>query len=422
MSIRAINWSMDQRTDGPSAQSVLFIIADAASEHGVCRHADPDHIALRSRQSRATVFRRLEELQRVGLLTRFTHHLDDGRRQYEVRLKLDLHVNYKVDKYRTIRLLDDDDHLVREIPYDGNADDGGESQIETQGESQFETEPVSPVRLSESQSCDPLKDPTKHQDSPQSPSLQPGETQGHSMEEPASHEAEEALRRFKTEYPHPSNRPEQVRRLVLALSVQEREQLIRGAMGVAACRAKNPKLAVVDPAKFAAKPGLWAEYEAWAPERLALSQSPRLDVSSEAGQAILVLHRIAAAPKPLILGGVMRVKIDPPPSVLALARFMRAGGSVDVSTWQFLDGKSREAAAWSHFSYDHIDRWPRNEDRWFSDAFPGGSTVATNGGEKRRGFLVPWLWPPRKDGSTGPPSGELNDDDIDAFTDMGTTR
>src|SRR4051812_33745602 len=49
MSIAAINWAMEQKTDGPSAQSVLFIIADRASEFGVCRHADPDTIAEKTR-------------------------------------------------------------------------------------------------------------------------------------------------------------------------------------------------------------------------------------------------------------------------------------------------------------------------------------------------------------------------------------
>src|SRR5262245_9024565 len=90
-----MNWAMQQvRTDGPSAQIVLYVIADVANEHGVSLHADPDYLVERTRQSRATVFRRLDELERMGVLTRFTRHNDDGRRRYEIRLNLDRTIDY----------------------------------------------------------------------------------------------------------------------------------------------------------------------------------------------------------------------------------------------------------------------------------------------------------------------------------------
>jgi hypothetical protein len=140
-----MNWAMGARTDGVSAQCVLFVVADTANEHGVSVHADPDYIAARTRQSRATVFRRLRELEAVGALTRLKRFRDDGAPMYEIKLNLDA-----------------------TIDYDAPPDDGGtpqdieaESQIETPPQSQIETPKVSPVRQAESHSCD-SKSPSKN--------------------------------------------------------------------------------------------------------------------------------------------------------------------------------------------------------------------------------------------------------------------
>jgi DNA-binding Lrp family transcriptional regulator len=153
MSIRAMNWAMAARTDGVSAQCVLYIVADTANEHGVSIHADPDYIATRTRQSRATVFRRLKELEAAGALTRFKRFRDDGAPVYEIRLHLDVDVDYDA--------VPDDDGSAQDIE--------SESQIETQSGSQPETGKVSPVRQAESHSCD-SKSPSKNpKDSPQAP-------------------------------------------------------------------------------------------------------------------------------------------------------------------------------------------------------------------------------------------------------------
>lgn len=187
MSIVAMNWAMQQRPDGPSAQVVLLVIADRANERGICRHADPDDIAEISRQSRATVFRRLDELERVGLLTRFLRHGERGEREYEIRLNLDARVEYELVQdretgRRVIRLRDAAGENEREIVLRGGADERAteadegaaqpESQFETVVESQIETERVSPVRLGESHSCDSHKSPSKNP-SPTPASMRP---------------------------------------------------------------------------------------------------------------------------------------------------------------------------------------------------------------------------------------------------------
>lgn len=93
MSIRCTKWAQDQRLDNPSAQIVLYVIADFADEDGMSwpRLAT---IATLSRQSRSSVKRRLREMQALGLLTRNKRHLDSGRRTTdELRLQLDKFVS-----------------------------------------------------------------------------------------------------------------------------------------------------------------------------------------------------------------------------------------------------------------------------------------------------------------------------------------
>ena len=138
MAINVMNWAMHQcRCDGPSAQIVLYVIADTANERGISVHADPQYLVERTRQSRATVFRRLDELEREGAITRYIRRRRNGSQMYEIHC-----------------------HLNRRIDYGGPDDDcGGESHGET---GQIETQ-VSPVRLPKSHSCD-SKSPSKSPD------------------------------------------------------------------------------------------------------------------------------------------------------------------------------------------------------------------------------------------------------------------
>lgn len=125
-----MNWAMGARTDGVSAQCVLFVVADTANEHGVSIHADPDYIAARTRQSRATVFRRLKELEAAGALTRFKRFREDGAPVYEIRL-----------------------NLAVDIDYDSVPDDDG-SAPDVEADSQIETPPSLTLRHPKSHRCD----------------------------------------------------------------------------------------------------------------------------------------------------------------------------------------------------------------------------------------------------------------------------
>lgn len=235
MSIAAVKWAMDQRTDGPSAQSVLFVVADRSNEHGVCRHADPDTIAELTRQSRATVFRRLEELERVGLLVRFTRHLDDGRREYEVRLSTKEFINYKVDKHRNIILYAHSDDKcesapLKILPCEGasSPEVDAESQIETHPESQDETGQVSPVRLGESHSCDSQKSPSKNPSSKKEDSPPTPPTGG---DQAMRDDLEKTIGPFASGYPIPISNLERTLAIWSSMSEAERSDATLGAKG-----------------------------------------------------------------------------------------------------------------------------------------------------------------------------------------------
>lgn len=88
MSARASAWAHDQRADSPSAQCVLLVLADDADVFGVSRMS-PDDLAERTRQTRATVKRRLRELSAASALTHERHGKGEEPATYETRLCLD---------------------------------------------------------------------------------------------------------------------------------------------------------------------------------------------------------------------------------------------------------------------------------------------------------------------------------------------
>lgn len=168
MSIATMNWALTQRLESAAQQSLLYVIADSADPNGVTRHCDPDYMAIHSRMSRASMFRRLAEMEAFGLLTRRKFYTESGAPRYEISLNLDVQVNLPL---KTRRKGDDDD--------DGEGGDGQrpsddreqqeyvatekpESHPETlpPPESHHaETGTVSPVRPTQSHSCDSISPP-----------------------------------------------------------------------------------------------------------------------------------------------------------------------------------------------------------------------------------------------------------------------
>ena len=374
MSIRAANWALNQLTDGPSAQAVLFTIADAANEHGICRHADPDYIAQKSRQSRATVFRRLEELERVGLLSRFVRHLENGSRRYEIRLCLDVAVNYQVDRTRTVRLFSLEDlrcegEPIRVLPFSGEGSLDPSSEASTEPENlppdeevpatdqyQIETHPVAPMRLAESHSCDSqeslLKNPSKNP-SPQSPP-EPANDAG----PPYDPTFETSWIEFKKGYPIEIVDIRRTRSLIAALSADERERLVHAARGYRRF-VEGQRRRALDAHRFIAN-GTWEGFvdsgKALAPPRsAAAASSDRVWIApgSAEFEAFELCHKIAGR-APLPTAGVW-IPGPLPKGAAALSALTRrnAAGQIDLTGWVIWQDGTPQFAAWS----GRVEEW-----------------------------------------------------------------
>jgi hypothetical protein len=168
MSIAAMNWALSQRLETHQQQILLYVIADSADPSGITRHCDPDYMVDRTRLSRATMFRRLAELEEIGALSRRKYYTESGTPRYEIRLNLEVRIDVPI---RTRKSGDD------EASADGEDDAANrpESQAETLvgPESHSETlvadTKVSPVRLPQSHSCDYISPPMSERLPPNPP-------------------------------------------------------------------------------------------------------------------------------------------------------------------------------------------------------------------------------------------------------------
>lgn len=90
MSWNVVAWANDQPTESPSSHLVLVQLANIAGQDGVVRFLDVDYLARVSKQSRRSVFRRLGEFERAGVLTReIVSHTCEGRPVTGAKLHLD---------------------------------------------------------------------------------------------------------------------------------------------------------------------------------------------------------------------------------------------------------------------------------------------------------------------------------------------
>jgi hypothetical protein len=389
MSIVAMNWAMKQRTDSPSAQIVLFTIADRADEHGVCRHADPDTIAEITRQSRATIFRRLEELERAGTLSRFTRHLDDGRRKYEIRLQTTVFVNYRVNKERDIVHLDDDGQTISTVPFGGEPQDADAgSQSETHPQSQIATQPVAPVRPDESQSCDPHKTPSKSpEDSPKPPKMGALNEQSGNVPEEENWPHAESWVRLEAAWGDPILHQQLCRGIWQTFTDAERQRFLRVIRGYLAWRLQQRTV----PNRCNLQK-LMREIDAWPGYEKLAGPDPTLRTfyleSSEEHRALDVIAAVLGILGPEIkfddhhgVRGFWRAKPLRPDQV-AMVLF----ADKPKEQWTKIEASTPPFYAWADRYFE-----------WF--------------GKRYSDFRVPCLFPPRKDGSfpqpkedtTGPP-------------------
>ncbi|WP_168204662.1 MarR family transcriptional regulator [Tardiphaga sp. vice304] len=229
MSIAAMNWALQQRLESHQQQILMYVITDSCDAAGVTRHCDPTYLADHARMTRATMFRRLAELEKLGLLSRFKFYSDRGAPIYEIRVNYGVVIDMPIKGRRTA---DDDDAEHDESDDTGTADGELNDRPKSHSETLVEPTKVSPRASPESHCCDSISPPL-------SKNLPPTPLRGASL---SKIEVEQGEKRdglfaaFRTAYPLASIAldPGPAREELDALSVEDAEWAISSAPHYAA--------------------------------------------------------------------------------------------------------------------------------------------------------------------------------------------
>lgn len=394
MSIRAMNWAMDQATGDPRSQCLLYVIADCASPDGVA-WPSIKYMAAKSQQSKATVQRRLKELEEIGAVARFPRWEDEdgkvnsegrGRRTSdEIRLLLD----------RSIVIRNDDEGTEESAAPPSQADTGG---------LQADTGPVAQLSDGPPSHCgDPyMNRNSEPEDSPPNPPSGGDATQIEI----------EGWQDFKSAFESdgdPIVRVSLAQQLFAALKPDERSRVTLSAKGLIAWRHRQKKPPSKPSAQtFIREIGAWATWEKHAPPDPVACEPPIFVAEdSEDWQALRVLAAIRNEPELRALAldhgrGLMLKALRP--AVKALAQF--AGDQIDTSAWKIFEEGTQQCGAWCEFARMR----PHNVDTGETRVMQVGSKIYNDWQVKVVGVRVPCEWPPRKDGtlSTAGPKHESN--------------
>jgi hypothetical protein len=386
MSIAAMNWALSQRLETHQQQILLYVIADSADPSGVTRHCDPDYMVDRTRLSRATMFRRLAELEEIGALSRRKYYTESGMPRYEIRLNLEVRIDVPI---RTRKSGDD------EASPDGEEEAAirPESQPETLvgPESHSETlvadTKVSPVRLPQSHSCDYISPPMSEGLPPNPP---PGGVR--SKKEVEQSERREAVwGLFKASYPGIASMDQQEARAELdELSIEDAEWAVSVCSAYDAERRKlrkQPKNAHIWLRK-----GMFRNY-------------PKVEIRAPPSEGLWIAE---GSDEDLALNFIRRLVRLP-------SRFVRTVDGVRGYWHKF--GVGPDLIAMLTFAKDVPLRWPKVErgtahyaawqrrfEEWIGQPAPlePGATA----------LHVPTPWPPKKDGTIYADNG-YPDNDLD---------
>ena len=163
-------------------------------------------------------------------------------------------------------------------------------------------------------------------------------------------------------------------------------------------RAADPRRRAVKDAHRWVAAGMWQGYVHAGDKAEIASIATKVATTSDTGKAWATLHRIAHAPEPLSNSGFYYLQKPLSDRVQALAN------APPTSEWLFISAEQEnQCGAWRSFLASEMQNLVRPELVWTRN--PGG----------RPGFMAPWPWPPRKDGtlSTAPPP--VSDRDLQDF-------
>jgi hypothetical protein len=370
MSIRAMNWAMDQATGDPRSQCLLYVIADCANPDGVA-WPSVKYMAAKSQQSKATTQRRLKELEEMGAIARFPRWEDEdgkvnlegrGRRTSdEIRCLLD----HKVDRSQP-------DH-DGEVSADETS--APPSQPDTPP-SQADTPPVAQLCDGPPSHCSgPYRNRNSEpKDSPPNPP--PG----------GVGPAPDGWKEFEEAYPGPILRQSYARNAFTALNAIERELATKAARGYGLwIKAQRKPPNVLGAHLFLKERDAWGQY---VEQSETVSQRRSVPADCDEARAYAGLRRVYLASPPRVASdGTVSL-----PRPLTAAE-MAFADLPPPSQWVFISQRNQQGS-WAGF---------------LAEALPGIARrplVDHHDGHADVGFFAPWPWPPLKDGSlcTGPPA------------------
>ena len=391
MSIAAMNWAMAQSTGSPSAQCVLYVIADVANPEGI-GWPSIDYIAKRSQQSADTVRRRLKDLETGGYLVRFERHDSTGRRTSdEIRLQMG-----------------GDAVSVDPEPDPETGADGNETNPENGAQKtgkgdpgKLRGAPGTAVPGGPSQWCEGHSEPSNEPLTPQEPLAADDAPRGSASGGKARIDAD--LSRFLKCYPIPTTRLAEVRQLFGALAGAEPDQAVTAAMGYRLFCERN-KRKPIDAAKFLRDPEQWAQFVRYAPspkpERVFLVEGS--DEWRAWGVLRALMHGFERfGPFETRDGQTGGWFPELPAGALSLADFAAPHGG-PTPDWPLIEFESRQWWAWVKrarlwgaelFEADMVDTGET-----YQQKLPGGRVERWP--VRVKGLRFPLEWPPPLAGTT----------------------
>lgn len=396
MSTATMSWALRQELATAVQQGLLYVIADSCDVAGTTRHCTPEYMEIHGRMPRATMFRRLGELEAYGLLTRQKFFTERGEAIYEIRLNLAALVNVPIKRRRP---RDDGDEDSPEDTSPSGGDDGGAQAQEVNEipESQSETLVSGEQSLTTAQAKSHSGD--YHIDDPslpkkESPPYPPPGGAFPKMELEAKAKRDALWERFKTGYPSIARMDQGLAREELdALPLDDAEWAC-SVLPALRKELEGPKAPPPRNAHLWLKKAMFKNFPRGKLDGPSLEPSrASYRIDSREGRAVIALCRVAR--KSLLeSGGTVSFVGELTPAILAFAE------ADPRALWIEND---RQIAAWLEFAAKHV-RGERAEMR----------QTRGLGAELRQGIWAPWGWPPSKDGR---PYEEPEPEEVEEFDD-----
>jgi hypothetical protein len=377
MSIATMNWALRQRLESHQLQILLYVIADSADPTGMTRHCYPDYMCNHARMTRATMFRRLGELEKLGLLSRFKVYSDRGAPIYEIRLQLDMLIDMPIKGRRTA---DDDDGDHDDADEIGMSSDEPNTRPKSHAETLVAATKVSASASPESHSCDSISPPI-------SKNLSPTPLRGASL---SKTEIEQGKKRealfvaFRMAYPKASIAfdPGEVRAELDALSIEDAEWAISSAphYGEELRKAKQER---PKNAHLWLRKRMFENFARGAPAPAAVAEQVWIVEGSDEDRVVRFLRGLSRIVLPFVMTSPDRGR----------GYFLKSPVGADMlAMLQFADKSDRD---WMSIARG-TDRFAAWQSRF--TAWTGSPLRVVSLGDGVNGIRVPGPWPPRKDG------------------------